>query len=222
MSELHCLTGVSRSHLAVQGEYASLLHHDVVAPFLRLREAARQQGFDLAMASGFRSFERQLKIWNAKVEGRRPLLDSDGNLLDPAALEAAELMHAILRWSALPGASRHHWGTDLDVYDAAALLPDQRPALVAAEYQDDGPFAALNEWLTHYLEPFGFFRPYQLDRGGVAPEPWHLSYRPVASRYSGQLKPTLLADLLREQPIALKYCILDSIEEIFERYIQIP
>ena len=36
---------------------------------------------------------------------------------------------AILLWSALPGASRHHWGTDFDVFDRAAVPPDYRAAV---------------------------------------------------------------------------------------------
>ena len=30
------------------------------------------------------------------------------------------------------------------------------------------------------MQRFGFFRPYRTDRGGVSPEPWHLSYAPVS------------------------------------------
>ncbi len=40
-----------------------------------------------------------------------------------ASSAEAERVAAILVWSALPGASRHHWGTDCDVIDAAALPP---------------------------------------------------------------------------------------------------
>ncbi len=29
---------------------------------------------------------------------------------------------------------------------------------------------------------FGFYRPYAVDRGGVHPEPWHLSYAPLAQQ----------------------------------------
>ena len=39
----------------------------------------------------------------------------------PRRSTTAARIDAILCWSALPGGSRHHWGTDCDVIDAAAL-----------------------------------------------------------------------------------------------------
>ena len=41
----------------------------------------------------------------------------------PAPLAPDALIETILLWSALPGGSRHHWGTDVDVFDAAAVAP---------------------------------------------------------------------------------------------------
>ena len=57
-------------------------------------------------------------------------------------------MRAILHWSALPGASRHHWGTEIDVIDRAALLHGQLAQLVPDEYAADGVFAKLGLWLS--------------------------------------------------------------------------
>ena len=87
---------------------------------------------------------------------------------------------AILLWSALPGASRHHWGTEIDVIDRAALRPGQHAQLIPAEYCAEGVFGGLDRWLTEHAGAFGFFRPYDRDRGGVQPEPWHLSFAPVS------------------------------------------
>jgi len=41
-------------------------------------------------------------------------------------LRASEKIASILRWSALPGTSRHHWGTDLDIIDAKALTAEMK------------------------------------------------------------------------------------------------
>ena len=54
--------------------------------------------------------------------------------------------------------------------------------VVPAEYHAGGPFHRLTTWLDAHMHAFGFFRPYTTDRGGVSPEPWHLSYAPVAKR----------------------------------------
>ena len=100
------------------------VHRAIVAPLTALQADAAQAGFDLRLVSGYRSFDRQLAIWNAKAMGKRAVLDSAGRVLDISALSEVELVNAIMRWSALPGASRHHWGSDIDVYDAAAVSAD--------------------------------------------------------------------------------------------------
>lgn len=149
----------------------------------RLRKRANKAGFDLRVASGYRSYERQLSIFNAKARGERPIVDDAGRRLLPAALSGEALLAAILRFSALPGVSRHHWGTDVDVWDSAAVNADYQLKLTADEYASGGVFSALSQWLDERIaadDAEGFFRPYVRDLGGVAPEAWHLSYRPGA------------------------------------------
>jgi hypothetical protein len=41
-------------------------------------------------------------------------------------------------------------------------------------------------------ESRGFYRPYAVDRGGVAPERWHLSYAPLAAACERGLSASLL------------------------------
>jgi LAS superfamily LD-carboxypeptidase LdcB len=115
------LTGQARTHIAKVPEPDCALHAHVVAPFLNLRRAAQADGFDLTPQSSFRDFSRQLTIWNGKFSGERPMVDACGQPLDvQRRLSASARVEAILLWSALPGASRHHWGTDVDLIDARA------------------------------------------------------------------------------------------------------
>lgn len=196
------------------------LHPDVIGPLEDLCARAAAAGLDLRVASGFRSFERQLAIWNAKARGARPVLDDRGQPLDLGLLDDRARMHAILRWSALPGASRHHWGTDIDVWDAAAVPADYRLQLVAEEYAPGGPFFALHTWLAAELTgDAGFSRPYAVDRGGVAPEPWHLSFAPLAREFAARLSPRLLREVIAAADIELKAVILDHLDEICARYL---
>ena len=115
--QAEALTGQTDSHLAeVSTLHQTLLaehnvHHDLMA----LVNAADTAGFQLEIASGFRDFSRQLLIWNNKFSGQRTMLDSHSQPLDPSRLSDEEKLFAILRWSALPGTSRHHWGTDFDI-----------------------------------------------------------------------------------------------------------
>lgn len=198
-----------------------LLHPEVIAPWRSLCEAARAAGFELRAVSGYRSFERQLAIFNAKAEGHRPVLDDSGQPVAMAALSERQRLYAILRFSALPGGSRHHWGTDMDVVDASAMPADYRVALTTAECLPGGVFAGLHRWLDSYLArpDCPFYRPYDCDRGGVAPEPWHLSYAPVADRLAAQLTPDLLRAVLRDTDIALKAEVLAALDTIFARFV---
>ena len=78
-------------------------------------------------------------------------------------------------YSALPGASRHHFGTDLDIYDTRPIDDDYQLQLTPDEYSTMAHLLSLR-WLEHNLEKYGFYRPYQEYKGGVAPEPWHISH----------------------------------------------
>lgn len=199
------------------------IHAQLEAPLKRLASAARQAGFEMRVASGYRSFERQQAIWNAKATGRRALLDERGQPLDASTLSPADTLFAILRWSALPGASRHHWGTDIDVYDASALAEGQSLQLTREEAE--GPFAPFHEWLSGYLngpDNPGFFRPYDRDRGGVSPEPWHLSYAPLANRYARTLTLETLRAGLADKELALKEEVLSRLPQLFERFVRVP
>lgn len=223
-AELRTLCGCSDRHIQVLEAMGCRVHREVVSPLSRLCEQASEAGFDLRVASGFRDFERQLHIWNLKARGHRPVLGDRGQVIDFESLSARDKVFAILRWSALPGASRHHWGTDLDVYDAAAIPQDYKLQLIPEEYCGEGPFAPLSQWLSQQIargEAQGFTRPYQEDRGGVAPEPWHLSYTPLASRFQRQLTAAGLRRVLEQTELELKAAVLEHLDEIYERFVYV-
>jgi LAS superfamily LD-carboxypeptidase LdcB len=200
------------------------VHREVLAPLQRLRDKARAAGFELAIASSFRNFDRQQRIWREKAAGQRPVFGADGEPLLPEALSDDELLWAILRWSALPGTSRHHWGTDLDVYDASAVDADYRLQLVPEEYQPRGPFGPFRHWLERLIvdgDAEGFYHPYAHDRGAVAPEPWHISYRPVAQYYQSLLSFEVFEQLLHSGAWPLTETIAIHAEDIYRRFVQL-
>lgn len=214
------LTGRSRDHIADLADPRCSLHHAVVRPFQQLRAAANLAGIDLVPVSSFRDFGRQLAIWNGKHRGERELLAADGTPLAAGALDEEARVEAILHWSALPGASRHHWGTDMDVIDAAAVPPGYRPRLVAAEYAPDGVFARLDAWLTANAAAHGFFRPYATWRGGVQPEPWHLSHARVAGAALAAYSVDVLRDALAGADIDARAAVEGRLPAIVERYVR--
>ena len=165
------LTGRARTHVVDVPDLHCTIHRDVVTPLRDLSRAAwAEAGIELAAVSAFRDFERQRAIWNAKWRGERVLLDRTGRPLEAVTLDPDARIDAILAWSALPGASRHHWGTDIDVIDRAAMTQGYRAQLIPQEYAPGGVFRRLDEWLTASMDRFGFSRPYARDRGGVRPE----------------------------------------------------
>ncbi len=216
------LTGRDESHLHYRGSIA--LMPACWQAFEELRSAAAQAGFELCIASGFRSFERQLAIWNAKASGQRPVHDDRGLVVAMSALSPLQQVRAIMRYSALPGASRHHWGSDLDIYDAGALPEGYQLQLTPQEVADDGMFGALHYWLDEQIAAdtaAGFFRPYATDMGGVAPERWHLSYAPLAQQCAAQLTPDCLRDALATGELVYTELVLSELAALYERYVAV-
>lgn len=194
--------------------------------WLTLCSHAREEGIELTIVSNFRSFEDQFGIWNAKARGEKALLDDHGNELKYSDLSPTELLKSILRWSALPGLSRHHWGTDCDVIDSKALEtylkenPNYKVELTPWEYSADGPFSELGEFLERELHESSFFRPYEKDLGGVAREPWHISHNDSIELKESYTFEAFL-DFLKShhmKDLELKDLVIEKAQWIFENY----
>jgi LAS superfamily LD-carboxypeptidase LdcB len=218
MNELE-ITGRARTHVVELEQLGCAMHYEAVASLLAMRDAAAIEGLDIRVRSGFRDYATQLTIWNKKWRGERPLLNRGGVALDRGQLTDPEMVDVILTWSSIPGGSRHHWGTELDVIDVATVPAGYQVRLVPEEYAADGIFARLTAWLDANLARFGFFRPYRTDRGGYCPEPWHLSYAPVSMPALEALSLAVLRRTLGESELEGKPYVLDRLPEIYTRYL---
>ena len=194
------------------------IHQLMLNDFQALVNRAAEAEIEIKIASGFRSFERQLLIWNNKFIGKLSIKNIGGESINIGKLSDFEIVEAILLFSALPGASRHHWGCDIDIY-AANLLGEQALKLEPWEYAPSGPMAKLSSWLADNAGKHGFYFPYDSFRGGVAAEPWHLSYAPLAKQYQSEFNIDLLQELLLQTDIAGKEVIIENLPKIFIRYI---
>lgn len=212
------LTGLNQSPMQ-QVENNQWLHQEVVPAYLELQQAAASEGMQIRLVSGWRSFQRQAAIWQAKCDGQRAVYDLNQQAVAITELSGVPKLEAILLYSALPGASRHHWGTDCDIYDAAAVPADYQVRLTAAEYAVHGPFYRLNNWLQQHMASFGFFRPYAYYQGGIAAEPWHLSYRPLAEPCLQAFSPQLLRQVLLTHPIAEQQQVLAALPTLFSKFV---
>jgi LAS superfamily LD-carboxypeptidase LdcB len=213
------LTGRARTHVVQRDDLGAAVHPQALDSFLGMKAEAAREGMDIAITSGFRDFAAQQRIWDLKWSGQRPLFDLEGHVRENTPLPPPELMKAILCWSALPGASRHHWGTELDVIDRAAMPEGYRVQLLPEEVAPGGVFHDLHCWLDTNIVRFGFFRPYRTVRGGVQPEAWHLSYAPIAAPALAALTPELVAAAVRDSDMLGKDLVLEHIDELHERYV---
>ncbi|MFB3079765.1 MAG: M15 family metallopeptidase [Lysobacterales bacterium] len=213
------LTGRKDSHVLPIEELGIQLHPLTAQAFLALKAMAADDGIELEAVSAFRTFNTQREIWNAKYRGERPLYDVDGVELEHSVLNKSELVTTILRWSALPGASRHHWGTDLDIIDRAAVPEGYRVRLMKDEFASDGVFWKLGDWLDSRLSQTDFYRPYMGSGDGIQSEPWHLSFAPVSVQALQSMTIAILEEALADSDVLGLDTISAQLPEIFSQYV---
>lgn len=102
--------------------------------------------------------------------------------------KAAKRLEIILQFSALPGASRHHWATDVDFNSTSSAEWAPAPSSTAKP----GPLFDLGVWLQANAARAGFAQAYTPGRtSGYLEEAWHYSYMPLAvplrQRYNSQV-----------------------------------
>lgn len=215
------VTGRVRSHVEQVDDPRFAAHPEAVEAFLAMKAAAAEDGFVLMPFSSFRGFSMQLRIWNQKFSGKKPLYDEEGKVRDFGSLTEEEILWHILDWSSLPGGSRHQWGTEIDVYDQAVMPEGYQLKLLPEEVAPGGLFFALHQWLDQHMGRFGFFRPYGTFQGGMFPEPWHLSYAPVATQAIECLSVEILQEALKDAKMLGKELALSLLPEIFEKHIMV-
>ncbi|RIV67457.1 M15 family metallopeptidase [Flagellimonas aequoris] len=146
------------------------LRKEAYESFLEMKKAAYADGYDIKIVSSFRDFYRQEAIWERKYI---QYTEDDG-------MEPLEAIDKIIEYSTIPGTSRHHWGTDIDIIDG--YPKSSGDVLVAEKFEAGGPYEGLKLWLDKNSEKFGFYLVYNNDprRRGFKYEPWHYSYAPIS------------------------------------------
>ena len=131
-----------------------------------------------------------------------------------------ELMYAILTWSALPGASRHHLGTDLDVVDGRACPEGYEVQLTPEECS--GMFAAFHKFLDEHFATdgaFGFDRVFVPGRGKIRPEGWHIAHLPTSRKRLEHFSLDTLRKIYEGSDMACKQVVLARLPQLAEEYI---
>ncbi|WP_291867712.1 M15 family metallopeptidase [Maribacter sp.] len=138
--------------------------------FIEMKKAAYTAGIDLKVVSSYRNFERQALIWERKYDKY-----TEDNGMEPLAA-----IDKIIEYSTIPGTSRHHWGTDVDIVDGYRKVEGN--VLVPSKFEAGGPYEDFKKWMDANSEKYGFYLVYtdHPKRKGFKYEPWHYSYAPIS------------------------------------------
>ncbi len=161
----------SKIEIAYADREGRYMQSDAYKAFKEMHAAAKADGISLTIKSAARNFDYQKGIWERKWSGAT-LLEGKENAAQafPNFIERAI---AILKYSSMPGSSRHHWGTDIDINSFNNA------------YFESGKGLKEFTWLEANAKKYGYCRPYTKlgsDRAsGYQEEKWHWSYTPVAN-----------------------------------------
>lgn len=134
-----------------------------------MQNDAKKEGVEIEIVSGYRSYEKQKSIWNNKY-----------NKNFERRIFGIKNINRIIQYSTLPGTSRHHWGTDIDIIDKR-FIP-KGDLLIEKNYTENGIYSELFSWMKKNSNKYGFYLVYDdsPDRKGFKFEPWHYSYKPLS------------------------------------------
>lgn len=151
------------------------LRKEVLSAFLKMADAAEKEGIHLNVLSGFRSYRHQKAIWERKY---------DATFLKNFP-DKKKRFYEILKYSAAPGVSRHHWGTDLDILS------------LDGNYFLHGKGKRQKQWLDENASKYGFYLVYTPGRkGGYYDEAWHYTYKPLSDKILPLVKQLRKEDVL--------------------------
>lgn len=138
--------------------------------FLKMKKAAYSDGIDIKIVSSYRNFERQELIWERKYQ----------KYTEENGMMPMEAIDKIIEYSTIPGTSRHHWGTDIDIIDG--YRKTEGDVLVPSKFEAGGPFEDFKKWMDQNSREYNFHLVYTNEpkRRGFKYEPWHYSYAPIS------------------------------------------
>jgi len=156
------------------------LREDTYEAFQQMFDHALKDGVRLTIRSATRNFTYQKGIWERKWKGETKL---NGGMAATEIQNPVTRALTILKYSSMPGTSRHHWGTDIDLN------------AFNNTYFSSGDGLKLYNWLQENAHSYGFCQPYTKkdDRrdSGYEEEKWHWSYLPVSRVLTNQAREYL-------------------------------
>ena len=179
--------------------YTSKMNKEARIAFEKMKTAALKDGINIEVVSAYRSFQKQKNIFENKYkrfinEGLNPI----------------QSVEKIIEYSTIPGTSRHHWGTDIDIIDAN--YPKPKSVLEEENFYGNGPYCHLKNWMDRHSESYGFYEVYTKNpnRKGVKYEPWHFSYAPVSKPMLKEYQKLDIKRILKEEKILGHECFTEE------------
>ncbi len=166
------------------------MQQDAHKSFFKMKSEAAKENINIEIVSAFRSFERQKQIFENKY-----------NQFISEGITHIDTINKIIEYTSIPGTSRHHWGTDIDIIDANYTRPES--ILEEEHFYGNGPYCKLREWMNENANLFGFYEVYTdiPTRKGFKYEPWHYSYAPVSISMIRAFKKLNLKKIFQEENI---------------------
>ena len=164
------------------------LRKEAYDAFISMKNDALKDNISIEVVSSYRNFAHQNRIWERKYK-----------LNTQQGLSPEKAIQKIIEYSTIPGTSRHHWGTDMDIIDANVTKPDN--VLSPGHFEGNGSFVKLKKWMDEHSRDYGFYLVYtnQPGRKGFKYEPWHYSYKPLSYGYLQEYRKLNIKDILSNE-----------------------
>ena len=157
--------------------------------FVEMKKMAYSDGIDLKIVSSYRNFGRQEGIWERKYS----------KYTEEKGMEPIDAIDKIIEYSTVPGTSRHHWGTDIDIVDGYRKV--EGDVLVPSKFGAGGPYEDFKKWMDENSTAFDFHMVYTDDpkRKGFKHEPWHYSFAPISAPMLTAFRNKNIMQLLQKE-----------------------
>lgn len=163
--------------------------------FKKMHQAAAEAGVQLTIISATRTFDYQKNIWENKWDRPKYM-----------GWERMDVARDILKYSSMPGSSRHHWGTDIDLNSLDNAWFESARGM------------KMYTWMCENAAEFGFKQVYtskENGRQGYNEEKWHWSYMPIAYKMLDAYNIQIASDLIT----GFKGATLADSIEIIHKYV---
>jgi len=200
---------IGKTHPKLYGD-GFKLQKEAYDAFLKMQNAALKDGIKIKVVSSFRSYNHQNSIWKNKYLR-----------YTKSGLSPQNAIAKIIEYSTIPGTSRHHWATDVDIVDGNVKAPSA-DVLNAKFFDNPKIYLKLKLWLKAHANLYGFYLVYTDDntRKGFKYEPWHYSYAPLSKpMLKAYLKLDLIKILQKNKLLGSEYFTSEFIKSYKETHV---